>query len=164
MILWNGPIFSFYMKTSQFKQRFVFLNILPIGASIFTTYLIRINFRADKFSRTCSARKLEIFARIYFRVSSDFEILKTWYMAIQTKNRGYVLRKFISDFFCAQKWRNSVLIFAQFRANWGFARKCAKISTNEVELSLFGASACKFKNNSCYWYYSNSVEYPLHWE
>ena len=40
-------------------------------------YLIRINFRADKFSRTCSARKLEIFARTYFRAPSDFEILKT---------------------------------------------------------------------------------------
>ena len=40
-------------------------------------YLIRINFRADKFSRTCSARKLEIFARTYFRAPSDFEISKT---------------------------------------------------------------------------------------
>ena len=59
----------------------------------FFYYLIRIHFRADKFSRTCSARKLEIFARIYFRAPSDFEISKTWYMAIQTKNRGYVLRK-----------------------------------------------------------------------
>ena len=37
----------------------------------------RRNFCADKFSRTCSERKLEIFARIYFRAPSDFEILKT---------------------------------------------------------------------------------------
>ena len=49
-------------------------------------YLIRTNFRADKFSRTSSARKLEIFARIYFRAPFT-------------------------------KIRNSVLIFAQFRAN-----------------------------------------------
>ena len=49
-------------------------------------YLIRTNFRADKFSRTSSARKLEIFARIYFRAPST-------------------------------KHQNSVLIFAQFRAN-----------------------------------------------
>ena len=53
--------------------------------SIFS-YLIRTNFRADKFSRTSSARKLEIFARIYFRAPFT-------------------------------KIRNSVLIFAQFRAN-----------------------------------------------
>ena len=44
---------------------------------IYTRYLIRRNVRADKFSRTCSARKLEIFARIYFRARSYFEISKT---------------------------------------------------------------------------------------
>ena len=49
-------------------------------------YLIGTNFRADKFSRTSSARKLEIFARIYYRAPST-------------------------------KIQNSVLIFAQFRAN-----------------------------------------------
>ena len=42
---------------------------------LFMYYLIRRNFRADKFSRTC----------IYFR-APYFEISKTWYMAIQTKN------------------------------------------------------------------------------
>ena len=38
--------------------------------TIFLIYLIRRNFRADKFSRFSSARKLEIFARIYFRAPS----------------------------------------------------------------------------------------------
>ena len=61
------------------RQNFVILLYLK-------KYLIRTNFRADKFSRTSSARKLEIFARIYFRAPFT-------------------------------KIRNSVLIFAQFRAN-----------------------------------------------
>ena len=33
----------------------------------FRTYLIRINFRADKFLRTLAARNLKIFARTNFR-------------------------------------------------------------------------------------------------
>ena len=78
-----------------------------------------------------SARKLEIFALIYFRALSDFQISKAWYMAIETKNRDNFAKIWTGIHFCARNWKNSVLIFAQFRANPGSARKCAKISTRE---------------------------------
>ena len=51
---------------------------------------------------------------------------------MQTKNRGRFFENSSRIFLRAQKWRNSVLIFAQIRANSGLARKCAKISTNKV--------------------------------
>ena len=68
--------------TSHYKTRLSQLPIIALGYraqmfNITAKCLIRRNFRADKFSRTCSARKLEIFARINFRAPSDFEISKT---------------------------------------------------------------------------------------
>ena len=52
------------------------------------------------------------------------------------------MRTFISS---AQKWRNSVLIFAQFRANWGPARKCAKIWPRE---NFYEYGKCKINPNA----------------
>ena len=73
-------------------------------------YLIRRNFRAYKFSRICSARKLEIFARINFRAPLHFRILITCYMAIETKNRGQFCEKLTPKYFRGRNCENSVLI------------------------------------------------------
>ena len=94
-------------------------------------YLIRINFRAYKILRICSARKLEIFAHINFRAPLHFQISITCDMAIETENRGQFFENLAGKHFRARNCKNSVLIFAQFRANPAFARKCAKISTRE---------------------------------
>ena len=55
-------------------------------------------------------------------------------MAIETKNRGQYCENLTWKYFRARNHTNLVLIFAQFRANQGFARKLvhAKISTNKV--------------------------------
>ena len=90
-------------------------------------YLIRRNFRAYKFSRICSARKLEIFARINFRAPLHFQILITCYMAIETKNRGQFCKNLTRKYFRARKCKNSVLILqfcarkyfqVKFSQNW----------------------------------------------
>ena len=73
-------------------------------------YLIRRKFRADKFSRT-------------FR----FRDFKNLIYGNTNEKQGVGFAQIYLWFFCVQKWRNSVLIFAQFRANWGSARKFAKI-------------------------------------
>ena len=109
--------------------RFIYRRNLWIVLSI--DYLIRRNFRAYKFLRICSARKLEIFARINFRATLHFQILIACDMAIETKNRGQICKNLNRKYFRARNCKNSVLIFAQFCANPGFARKCAKISTRE---------------------------------
>ena len=93
--------------------------------------LFRIFFVFAFFAHFVCAKILEIFARIYFRAPSDFQISKTWDMAIKTKNRHIFAKILTGIYFCARNWKNSVLIFAQFRANPGSARKCAKISTRE---------------------------------
>ena len=55
-------------------------------------YLIRRNFRADKFLRTSSARKLEIFARIYFRAPSELKIFaRIYFLAVQKMLSFYIL-------------------------------------------------------------------------
>ena len=52
-------------------------NNIWFGWTVFTeklrTYLIRTNFRVDKFSCTWSARKLVIFARIFARLPQNFQ-------------------------------------------------------------------------------------------
>ena len=68
-------------------------------------------------------------------------------MAILTKNRGKVSRKFISDFisiisdFFVRKREEIQYIFAQFQVLRDNARKfvCAKISTNKVFHGSFQA-------------------------
>ena len=93
----------------------------------FVTYLVRINCRAYKFSRICSARKLEIFARINFRAPLHFQILITCYMAIETKNRGSALRKFNSEIFSCAKLQK---FGTNFRAISRKSRFCAKMREN----------------------------------
>ena len=48
--------------------------------------LFRIFFVFAFFAHFVCAKILEIFARIYFRAPSDFQILKPWDIAIETKN------------------------------------------------------------------------------
>ena len=52
-------------------------------------------------------------------------------MAIEAKNRGQFCKNLTRDYYRGRNFKNSVLIFAQFRTNQGFARKCAKISARE---------------------------------
>ena len=54
-------------------------------------------------------------------------------MVIPTENRGRFCENLSRIYFHAQKCSNSVLIFAQFRANAKFVR--SKISTNKVNAS-----------------------------
>ena len=100
-----------------------------------SSYLNPRNFRAYKFSHAYSARKLEIFARINFRAPLHFQISITCYVAIEAKDRGQFCKNLIGKYFRARNCKNSVPIFAQFRANPGFARNCVKISMNMVECS-----------------------------
>ena len=82
-----SPIFRFFFRFFICNMRTNFFSsggTAPPDNHILLTkwFLVEIPYSykfsgADKFSRTCSARKLEIFARIYFRAPSDFEILKT---------------------------------------------------------------------------------------
>ena len=71
-------------------------------------YLIRRNFRAYKFSRTCSAQKFEIFAHIDFRAPLHFLI--ACYMAIEVKNRDKFCKNLVRKYFRARNCKNLVLI------------------------------------------------------
>ena len=113
-------------------------------------YFTFVNFRAEKFSRTSSTRKLEIIGQIYFRVpSTKLQNFGTNFRAISRKSlaKTTFLYSFFQNFkfenfaYLPQSFKNSVLIFAQFvkieslRKN---VRKYVrtKICTNKVEKLL----------------------------
>ena len=70
------------------------------------TLLIRRNFRADKFSRTCSARKLGNFCAYLFSRTFRFWDFKNLIYGNTNEKQGVGFTKVYLWFFCAQKWRN----------------------------------------------------------
>ena len=69
---------------------------------------------------------VEIFARTNFRAPSDFDISKTWYMAIQTKTGGRFCENLSRFFLCAKVKKFST----NFRAISRKLRFCAKMREN----------------------------------
>ena len=73
-----------------------------IYAFKYYTFILPYSYKFSCVLIFAHARKVEIFARIYFRAPSDFQILKTWDMAIETKHRNISAKILTGIYFRAQ--------------------------------------------------------------